>query len=542
MSQKLNSGAAATPHTAATAAAHTAFANGGNAVDAALAAAAMLTVVYPNQCTIGGDAIAMVGTRDGNVTVVNGSGRSARSLNPADYAGADGFVPVSGAKSVTVPGLLGAWRVLAETWGRLPLSDALVPAASAAATGVPVAPGVARDLIREEHLLVQDPGCREVFFRDGALLREGETLRLDRLAESLAATAEHGTESFYRGPLGRSIVETLRGQGGDLTLDDFAAYEATVETPVSVMFAGTEYLSAAGNSQGTFFLQGLAALNVVAEELGHIPDPDGAEAGIVASVLAAAAKDRDRYLGDPEHTEIPAAGLLSTKSAEAMAFSAIAGQAAAASHTRAYGRRTGDTVAIVTADSDGNWVSLIQSAFHAFGSCVLDPTTGILLHNRGASFSLIPGAANQLAPGRKPAHTLMPVLARLDGQLIGAHGTMGGRAQPQVHTHLALNLALGMTPAAATARPRWIVGQMEAGAAAADDAITIAVESGVSMTALHKLLDAGFYTKELEALDDAAGHLQVVRQGEGAGIFAVGSDPRSDGLLPPSQGQTSDRK
>ena len=541
MSQKFT-GAAATPHSAATAAAHTAFANGGNAVDAALAAAAMLTVVYPNQCTIGGDVIAMVGSDNRNVTVVNGSGRSARSLNPADYAGADGFVPVSGAKSVTVPGLLGAWEVLAETWGMLPLSEALLPAASAAAAGVPVAPGVARDLVREEHLLAQDPGCREVFFRDGALLREGETLKLDRLAETLAAIAEHGTEVFYRGSIGRSIVETLRGQGGDLTLDDFAAYEATVETPVSVMFAGSEYLSAAGNSQGTFFLQGLAALNVVAQELGHVPDPDGAEAGIVASVLAAAAKDRDRYLGDPGHTETPVAGLLSAKSAEELALGAIAGKEPASSHGRAYGRRTGDTVAIVTADSDGNWVSLIQSAFHAFGSCVVDPATGVLLHNRGASFSLTPGAANELAPGRKPAHTLMPVLVRRDGQLIGAHGTMGGRAQPQVHTHLALNLALGMSPAEATARPRWIVGQMEAGAAAPDDATTISVEHGVSTTAVLNLLDAGFHTKELEALDDAAGHLQVVRQEEAPGAFAVGSDPRSDGLSVASQRPTSDGK
>lgn len=541
MSQKFT-GAAATPHSAATTAAHAAFANGGNAVDAALAAAAMLAVVYPNQCTIGGDAIAMVGTRDGNVTVVNGSGRSAQALNPDNYIGEDGFVPVSGAKSVTVPGLLGAWRVLAETWGRLPLSDALLPAASAAAAGVPVAPGVARDLVREEHLLSQDQGCREVFFRDGALLREGEAMKLDRLAESLAAIAERGTDAFYRGSLGRSILETLRGQGSDLTREDFAAYEAAVELPVSVMFAGTEYLSAAGNSQGTFFLQGMSALNVVAEELGRLPDPDGAEAGIVASILAAAAKDRDHYLGDLEHTEIPVHELLSAKSAEALASGAMAGQAATASRSRAYGRRTGDTVAIVTADSDGNWVSLIQSAFHAFGSCVLDPATGILLHNRGASFSLTPGAANQLAPGRRPAHTLMPVLARRDGQLIGAHGTMGGRAQPQVHTHLALNLALGMTPAEATARPRWIVGQMEAGAAAADDAMTIAVESGVSVTAVYKLLDAGYYTKELEALDDAAGHLQVVRQGAATGTFDVGSDPRSDGLTNSSKGPTNEGK
>lgn len=530
MTENNATGAAATPHSDATAAAHQAFAKGGNAVDAALAAAAMLTVVYPNQCTIGGDAIAMVGTRDGNVTVINGSGRSAQTLNPSDYAGPDGYVPVSGAKSVTVPGLLGAWEILADTWGRNPLSAALLPAAAAAAAGVPVASGVARDLVREQDLLFKDPGCREVFFPDGVLLGAGDTLQLDRLAQSLTFIAEKGIGAFYRGSIGQSIVNTLRGQGSDLTMEDFGTYEASVEQPVSVVFAGTEYLSAAGNSQGTFFLQGLAALDVVAEEIGYTPDPDGAEAGIVASILAASAKDRDRYLGDPEQSEIPTKALLSRGSAAAAARLALSGSPAEVAAGRAYARRTGDTVAIVTADAEGNWVSLIQSAFHAFGSCVLDPGTGILLHNRGASFSLTPGAANELTPARKPAHTLMPVLVRQDGQLIGAHGTMGGRAQPQVHTHLALNLALGMTPAAATARPRWIVGQMEAGAAAADDAATIAVEAGVSAQAIGGLLQAGFRTKELEALDDAAGHLQVVRRDEGRGPFAVGSDPRSDGL------------
>ena len=522
-------GAAATPHADATAAAHETFANGGNAVDAALAAAAMLTVVYPNQCTIGGDAIAMVGTPDGTVTVVNGSGRSARALNPIDYAGPDGFVPVSGAKSVTVPGLLSAWEALAETWGRQPLSAALRRAADAAELGVVVAPGVGRDLEREQHLLATDPGCREAFFRDGALLKSGDVLNTARLAETLTLLAEKGASEFYRGSIGQSIVNTLRELGSDLTTEDFATHQVSIESPASAMFAGAEYLSAAGNSQGTFFLQGLKALDFVAQEIGHIPDPGGEESGIVASILAASAQARDLHLGDPGHYDMPLNALLSNKTTASMALSALAGSSAGAVTGRSYARRTGDTVAVVTADSDGTWVSLIQSAFHAFGSCVLDPGTGVLLHNRGASFSLTPGAANELTPGRKPGHTLMPVLVRHDGKLVGAHGTMGGRAQPQVHTHLALNLALGMTPGEAVARPRWIVGQMEAGAAADDDATTIAVELGVSAEAIDHLVESGFRTKHLEAMDDAAGHLQVVRSSDEPGAFSVGSDPRSDG-------------
>ncbi|MFK0009271.1 gamma-glutamyltransferase family protein [Paenarthrobacter sp. NPDC090520] len=531
MNQNSLTGAAATPHSGATAAAHRAFAEGGNAVDAALAAAAMLTVVYPNQCTIGGDAIAMVGTPDGNVTVVNGSGRSAHTTDLNKYIGPDGFVPVAGALSVTVPGVLSAWEVLADKWGRQPLAAALLPAAAVAKAGVTVAPGVARDLMREQHLLSQDAGCREVFFQDGVVLKQGETLKLVRLAETLTRLAEDGVNAFYRGPLGESVLETLRGLGSELTRKDLEDHQATLERPASVEFAGTEYLSAAGNSQGTFFLQGLAALDVVAYELGRIPDPDGEDAGVIAGILAAAARDRDQYLGDPSHREVPVDALLSRETAAATAQRALTRSLSGSITGRTYARRTGDTVAVVTADSEGNWVSLIQSAFHAFGSCVLDPGTGILLHNRAASFSLVPGVANELRPGTRPPHTLMPVLVRKDGRLVGAHGTMGGRAQPQVHTHLALNLALGMAPDAASARARWIIGQMEAGAAAVDDAATIAVESGVSDRAVQALHAAGFRSKELEAFDDAAGHLQVVRLTEDAASFAVGSDPRSDGLL-----------
>ncbi|MHC5560822.1 gamma-glutamyltransferase family protein [Kocuria sp. U4B] len=523
-------GAAATPHAEATLAAYQAFDKGGNAVDAALAAAAMLTVVYPNQCTIGGDAIAMVGAADGTIAVINGTGRSAAALDPATYVAADGFVPVSGPKSVTVPGLLSAWQVLADTWGRRPLAEALENAAEAAQDGVAVAPGVHRDLVREQALLAQDPGCREVFFRDGAVLEAGQTLQLPHLAESLRAIAQEGTAAFYRGVVGREVLHTLRRLGSDLTVDDFARHEASIETPLATFFDGTEYLSAGGNSQGTFFLQGIAALDEVSRRLGRVPDPIGADAPIVARVLAAAARHRDEHLGDPQHTHVPFAELLATAATERLADLGMARDAATVPVARHYARRTGDTVAVVTADTDGNWVSLIQSAFHAFGSCLMDPSTGILLHNRGASFSLRPGAANELTPGRRPAHTLMPVLARQDGRTVGAHGTMGGRAQPQIHTHLALNLALGFTPAQAVERPRWIVGQMEAGATSADEPRTISIEEGVPTEATSSLTGASFTLKTLEALDDAVGHLQVIRQAPDGNGFALGSDPRSDGL------------
>jgi gamma-glutamyltranspeptidase/glutathione hydrolase len=193
-------------------------------------------------------------------------------------------------------------------------------------------------------------------------------------------------------------------------------------------------------------------------------------------------------------------------------------------------------VAIVAADADGHWVCIIQSLFHAFGSGILDPATGVLLHNRGAAFSLVPGTPGELAGGRRPPHTLMPVLVRdSSGHLVAAHGTMGGRAQPQIHTHLALHLALGRTPAEAVSAPRWIVGQMEAGAPAPS---VVLVEEPVPAAAQSALATLGLRTQLLPANDDGVGHAQVVRRTVGAwhrdagtlpGLNAA-SDPRADGL------------
>jgi gamma-glutamyltranspeptidase/glutathione hydrolase len=520
-------GGVATPHADATRAARDVLEGGGNAVDAALTAAAMLTVVYPNQCSIGGDAIALVGTPDGQAHVVNGSGPSAATLDPADYPTAAGAMPSIGAKSVTVPGALQAWRTLAETWGRRPLADALRCAAARASEGVPVAPGLYRDLIREQANLGADEGTRGTFFADGEVLALGATMKLDQLAGTLRAIAEFGIDEFYRGETGRSIVERLTLLGSDLTLDDFSNFECRTEKALSTSFAGESYLSAGGNSQGVFFLRGLAALKLVAAETGAVPDPLGERAATVAKLLAMVATERDRLLADSDHTGHSDEELLSGPSIRHLALAAMSDMRAPALLARGNPRRTGDTVAIVAADGDGTWVSLIQSCFHAFGSCVLDPVTGVLLHNRGASFSLDPGAPNRLAPGTRPPHTLMPVLVRGDGGFVGAHGAMGGRAQPQIHTHLALNLTLGFEVTRAVARPRWVIGQMEARPLGPDDTYTIAVERGVPEPTNRLLTNNGFRTRAIPELDDEAGHLQVVRAREGG--FDIGSDPRADG-------------
>lgn len=512
-----SSWAVATPHDSATKAAESVFERGGNAVDAALAAASVLTVVYPHQCSIGGDCIAMIGLPDGTVHVINGIGRTPAALTPADLAGLS-TMPIDGPHAVTVPGAIGAWQTMADRWGSGDLAADLSTAARLATDGVGVAPGLARDLQRESHRILADPGLREVFASGGSLLKAGEPLVQPSLAASLRAIADGGHQTFYKGDIAHSLVNTLRRLGSSMSVDDFEQHHTVVTSPISATYDGMEYLTAPPPSQGAFFLESLAALEMVRASTGAPIDLDSPDAVRVATILQAAVEDRDRLLGDPDHSPLDVPGLLNERARQ------LAERRATPLNGRQNPPPTGDTVAVVTADGTGMWVSLIQSLFHAFGAGILDPQTGIILHNRGASFSTSPDHPGAIGPGRRPPHTLMPVLTRNDGVLTGAHGTMGGRAQAQIHAQLALRLAAGDTPEVAIDRARWILGPMEEGARAQR---VVNAEEGVPSLVTDALREEGFVVSALEAHDDGAGHAQLVREGEDRKVGA--SDPRSDG-------------
>lgn len=517
--------AVATPHAAASDAAADVLRGGGNAVDAALAAAALLTVVYPNQCSVGGDLLALVGTADGEIRCVNSSGRSPRAVDAESLTAAYDVMPVLGALPVTVPGVVAGWAELAGRWGSRPLAAALAPAETAARDGVAVAPGLAQDLRRESAHLAHDPGMRGVFFADGDVLAAGQTLRQPHLARTLAMIADQGPSAVYGGEVGASLVKLLAGRGSSMTREDFAEHTVRLSQPNSASYDGVEYLSSGENSQGQYFLQALKALDLVRTAHGPL-DPAGRDAGVVARVLARAAADRDRHCADPDWSTVPADELLSDAYVRAIAEDAMSD-----SPVRLAGQRkvSGDTVAVVVADADGTWVSLIQSVFHAFGAALLDPATGVVLHNRGASFSLDPASPNRLAGGKLPLHTLMPVLTRHAGRLSAAHGAMGGRAQPQVHTHMALHLATGAPPQHAATAPRWVLGAMEAGVT--EGAGVVKAERDVSAAGVEAIERAGFAVERIESYDDGVGHGQLVRRAtvDGRPGLAAATDPRADG-------------
>jgi gamma-glutamyltranspeptidase/glutathione hydrolase len=509
--------AIATPHRLATEAGVEAFRDGGNAIDAAVAAAAVLTVVYPHNCAVGGDIIALLQTPHRDAIAVNGSGAAASAASAGELRTAYSKMPLTGAATVTVPGAVAAWETLLSLGGRRPLAQALQAAVAYADDGVAVSRSLAAAIHDLRQELDADEGLRAIFIAGGAPLGEGAPLCQPALARTLRAIAADGPAAVYDGDVGAALVRRLRSLGSKLTVDDLVAHETELAAPLAGRFDGLDVLTAPPNSQGFVLLEILAAL----EALGARLDVQGDDAGVLARLFALTAEDRDRRLADPRFADVRVEELLSDTHAEELGRAAVSRRPVRTSAAGAPAA-SGDTVAVVAADSEGYAVSLIQSVFSTFGARILDPATGILCHNRGASFSLDPASPNALVGGKRPAHTLMPVLLRDGARVVGVNGTMGGRAQAQIHTHLLLAARNGASPEEAVRAPRWTVGTLEGGGT-----LGVVAERDVSERALASIEAAGFALERVGVLDEEVGHAQSVRV-DGSS-FLAGSDPRADG-------------
>ncbi|MCW2884384.1 MAG: Gamma-glutamyltransferase [Streptosporangiaceae bacterium] len=499
----------ATPHVLATAAAREAVERGGNSVDAALAAAAVLAVVYPHNTALGGDLVALIRTPDGRIACVNATGPAPRGVSRQDLAARYGDMPVTGPDTITVPGVAAGWAALHEAGAALAWPAHFTRAIEHAAA-TPVVRGLAEAIAGAADLIAADPGMRAVFSPGGTPLAEGGTLRQEALAGTLSTLADQGVRALYAGSVGERLAGGLRRLGSPIDTGDLRAYQAELTTPLSRTFDGHRIHTSPPNTQGLLLLQALGAL---AEQ--QVDDPLGTGAGRLATIFHHGILDRTRHLGDPRFADIDVAALLDPARLRHLA---------PAASPAATGRASGDTVAVVAADTDGFAVSLIQSLFDGFGAGILESGTGILMHNRGSFFSLSPGSPNVLAPGKRPAHTLMPVMATRAKQLAWVNGTMGGKAQPQIHAQLLLRLLGGDGPADAVAAPRWIVGGLELG----QPEDTISMEADVAAPARASLAATGAPRTELPALSEWAGHAQSVAVHQG-GALEAGSDPRSDG-------------
>jgi gamma-glutamyltranspeptidase/glutathione hydrolase len=505
-------GLIATPHDAASRAGAEALAAGGSAADAALAAAAVLTVVYPHNCAMGGDLFALLHQADGTVHSINASGPAPAAVDPAALRRRGVPMPTVGVDAITVPGLVAGWGRLHELGGRLPWSDALATAIRCADQGAPVAPGLAA--------AIEELDLWEVLAAGGMRMEPGDLLVQPRLARTLERLAAGRAEDFYVGAIADDLIRGLRRMGSPLTAADLAEYVVREDRALRYTVGSYELLTCSPNSSGVLLAQAMGALARTG-----CADPLGLEAGVLAAIFAAGSEQRERLLADPDFHRFEPEVWLGERRIRQVAAEALAAAPAGAGRPSLQGgqRPAGDTIGVVVLDAQGQAVSLIQSLFHSFGSQVLEPSTGILFHNRGAGFSLDPAHPNSLAPRKRPAHTLMPVLVRRHGRLVGVLGAMGGRLQPQIHAQVLLRLMGGLHPQDAVAAPRFGVGPMEIG----EGPTTARVEADCHPAVLAALRAAGFRAEEVPPHSDYLGHMQAIWM-EAEPL--AGSDPRADGV------------
>lgn len=508
----------ATPLREATDAGRGAAADGGNAIDAALAAAAMLTVAYPHNCALGGDLLASVRDRDGNVTIVNASGRAPLATDADEVRRKFSVMPLVGPTTVTVPGLASGWAALHAKGAQLTWARLIEPAAAAAHEGVAVSSGLSGAIAEGWDELCINPGLRRVLAPKGEPLREGQTLRQPALARTLRSLAAEGVGCLYQGEVGRELVSGLRDLGVELTMTDLAGHTHTDEQSLHTTVDGWRVDVARPNSQGFVLLRLLGMLGLAGPSAGR-PLHTRVPAGVLGRALVATSSERDRFLADSAAMDRVIEGLLTEAS--------LAGLLEASRHasspisTSKAPRPDGDTVAVAAADTSGRSVSLIQSLYHSFGSQLLEPTTGIVVHNRGACFSLDPSSPNVLAPGKRPAHTLTPTLAERDGHRV-AIGTMGGEFQPQILLQVLSRVFAGATPQQAVGAPRWTIGPWDRG----ESSDTLSWEPGLESTVVSQLSRWPGPSRRLEKGSARVGHAQAVRVVDGQ--IECGTDPRAD--------------
>jgi oxamate amidohydrolase len=521
--------AVAAPHHLAVDAAQRVVGDGGNAIDAAVAAAAALTVVYPHQCSLGGDLFALVRQPDGAIVCVNASGRygTASVELPLDESSGRHHMPVTGPLSVSVPGCVSGWERLVSLGGSKPAAELLAPAIALAEGGFDVSPGLAAANTYVAREGVDDPGLRHlVLGADGAPRKAGERLVQAELASTLRALARDGMQSFYRGATGEELAMAFVSLGIPISRDDLSRHEPLcVPTLVTRTPLGAVH-TAPPNSQGYLLLSFLDA-RAELEARGHNLD-----ARAQVALFTVLSMRRAAELADPDHLASTLESLTGKQRAK-LDVDVVHQMTATEPHAGAEvfpptesrsHRLAGDTVAVTVVAGDGTAVSLIQSLFHGFGSLLRDPQTGIVFHNRAASFSAQPASPNALAPGKRPAHTLMPVLVEQHDGGITALGAMGGRAQPQIHAQLIQRVEDGLSPADAVAAPRFIVEAMEEGSTSP----YVMAEQHLDHSVLEGLQRSSYEVQVIPAGTDEVGHAMICRR-SASGRLESGADPRSDG-------------
>lgn len=512
-------GCISAPHHAAAEAGLSILAEGGTAIEAMIAAAATIAVVYPHMNGLGGDAFWLIKHKDQEPIVVSGCGRAAGRATVRYYRdlGYDALPTRGSDAALLVPGAISSWKFaldLVPATQRFALDRLLRDAMDKASNGCVVSRSLASTLEIFSPELSTVAGFSQVFLPDERAPREGELYRQPALGATLAKLAVEGLDSFYRGSIAETHAQFLEVSGSPLRLNDFLSYSAEYAKPLSLSV-----------SAGTLFntpppTQGLASLLILGifDQLGVSPEDESSYIHSIVEATKCAFAIRNAILGDPDFMDAEPSEYLTP---------AFIAEAAASIHPAKAApwpgpSQVGGTIWMGAADSDGTVVSFIQSLFWEFGSGLTCPKTGIVFENRGAGFSLADGP-NKLAPHKRPFHTLNPAMAELNDGRVIAYGTMGGDGQPQTQAAVFTRYISGRSLADAIAAPRWLLGKTWG-----NSSLSLKLEGRFSDQAQEQLSRLGHVTERVSDCSEMMGHAGAVVL-HSSGQLEGASDPRSDG-------------
>jgi gamma-glutamyltranspeptidase / glutathione hydrolase len=502
---------------------------GGNAIDAAIAANAVMGVVQPYVNGIGGDLFAIYyEAKTGKIYGLNSSGWTPKALT-IEYLkehGVDHINPI-GVETIDVPGAVAGWDALRSRFGALRFSEILAPAIYYAQNGFPLAERNARYWVAKS--LMQQPGYKETYLPNGMAPKVGDEFRNPALASSLSQIAEHGRDAFYKGPMTETMVKFLQAQGGTHTLEDFSDFQPEWVDPISTTYRGWTVYELPPNGQG---IAALSMLNIMEQfPLGKYPHNSAEALHIMIEAKKLAYADMYKYVGDPRFTPVPVKEMLSKDLAKKRAALINMDQAACAvvpsDIEKMLDAHGNSTIYLSAIDKDGDIVSLIQSNFAGYGTGMVGPGLGFSFHNRGAGFQLTPGLPNSLAGHKRPLHTIIPAFMEKDDIRIG-FGIMGGWNQAQAHAQFVANVVdYGMNVQAALEQPRFTKGTFEG--------CDVQMETTIPESVRESLAKRGHQIELLEPFSFTVGQGEAVMRDTTRNVSFAGADPRSDGEAIPQE-------
>jgi len=521
-------GMVACPHALASEAGVEILKAGGSAVDAAIAASAALSVLYPHMTGLGGDAFWLIyDAKQRRVRYLDGAGCAAASASIDSFSdrGMDeipfrGILPAT----LTVPGAVASWCAAHAQHGRLPLARDLAAAAGYAREGFPVTARLADWIAATAPELAQNREAAAVFLKDGKAPRAGQSLVNAGLARSIEAVAAGGHAAFYEGEIAQELARYAKANGGFFETADFRAQRAQWREPIFTDYRGVRLYQTPPPTQGISVLQ---MLNLIEPYDLAAMDYLGADhVHFLVQAKQLAYHDRDRWIADPDFSKVPVERLLSRAYADERRMLIDPNHALPWDKVPSYGSLAGDTVYICAVDAEGNAASLIHSLYGVFGSGVVAGNSGIVLQNRGAYFSLDPRHPNRLEAGKRPLHTLIASLAFRDDKLWQVFGCMGADGQPQIQLQAYVAMIdFGLNVQQAIESPRWLSGRFALG----EPRDLLNVEGRYPESTLKELERRGHVVNRWGAWNELAGHAHGIQIDPDTGTRSGGSDPRSDG-------------